>query len=60
MANTKQVKAANVLNNAQVTTVTGGDGESLIGNAHPLATGGTFSNVLQLLQTLTKLHLSSH
>ena len=46
MANTKQVKAANVLNNAQVTTVTGGDGESLIGNAHPLATGGTFSNVL--------------
>ena len=34
------------MNNAQVTTVTGGDGESLIGNAHPLATGGTFSNVL--------------
>ena len=46
MANTKQVKAVNVLNNAQVTTAVGGDGESLIGNAHPLATGGTFSNVL--------------
>jgi hypothetical protein len=30
MANTKQVKAANVLNNAQVTTAVGGDGESLI------------------------------
>ena len=41
MSNTKQVKAANVLNNAQVTTAVCGDGESLIGNAHPLATGGT-------------------
>ena len=46
MSNTKQVKAANVLNNAQVTTVTGGDGVSLISDSHPLATGGTFSNVL--------------
>ena len=46
MANTKQVKAANVLNNAQKTTVTGGDGVSLINASHPLATGGTFSNVL--------------
>jgi len=46
MSNTKQVKAANVLNNAQKTTVTGGDGVSLINASHPLATGGTFSNVL--------------
>ena len=46
MSNTKQVKAAQVLNQAQFTAVTGGDGVSLINNAHPLATGGTFSNRL--------------
>ena len=46
MSNTKQVKAANVLNNAQKANVTGGDGVSLINASHPLATGGTFSNVL--------------
>jgi hypothetical protein len=57
MANTKQVKAANVLNNAQVTTATGGDGESLIGNAHPLATGGTFSNVLATAADLNETSL---
>ena len=57
MANTKQVKAANVLNNAQVATVTGGDGESLIGNAHPLATGGTFSNVLATAADLNETSL---
>ena len=57
MANTKQVKAANVLNNAQVTSATGGDGESLIGNAHPLATGGTFSNVLATAADLNETSL---
>ena len=57
MANTKQVKAANVLNNAQVTTVTGGDGVSLINNAHPLATGGTFSNVLATAADLNETSL---
>ena len=57
MSNTKQVKAANVLNNAQVTTVVGGDGESLIGNAHPLATGGTFSNVLATASDLNETSL---
>jgi hypothetical protein len=57
MANTKQVKAANILNNAQVTTATGGDGESLIGNAHPLATGGTFSNVLTVAADLNETSL---
>jgi len=45
------------LNNAQVTTVTGGDGESLIGNAHPLATGGTFSNVLATAADLNETSL---
>ena len=57
MANTKQVKAANVLNNAQVTTVTGGDGVSLINNSHPLATGGTFSNVLATAADLNETSL---
>ena len=59
MANTKQVKAANVLNNAQVTTATGGDGESLIGNAHPLATGGSFSNVLATAADLNETSLEA-
>jgi hypothetical protein len=48
MANTKQVKAANVLNNAQVTTATGGDGVSLINTSHPLATGGTFQSLIDI------------
>ena len=57
MSNTKQVKAANVLNQAQVTTVTGGDGKSLINSAHPLATGGTFSNVLATAADLNETSL---
>ena len=42
MAYTKQVKAANILNTAFSQTY--GDGESLIGTAHPLVSGGTNSN----------------
>jgi hypothetical protein len=57
MSNTKQVKAAAVLNNAQVTTVTGGDGVSLINSGHPLATGGTFSNVLATAADLNETSL---
>ena len=57
MSHSKQVTAASVLNNAQITTVTGGDGESLIGNAHPLATGGTFSNVLATAADLNETSL---
>jgi len=44
MAHTKQVKAANVLNNAFSGSFTGGDGKSLVATDHPLAGGGTFSN----------------
>ena len=43
MAYTKQVKAANILNNAFSTA--GGDGVSLVNSAHPTALGGTFSNI---------------
>ena len=51
MANTKQVKAADVLNTAFAAggaagTNPGGDGVSLINTAHPLAVGGTFTNRL--------------
>ena len=44
MAHTKQVKAANVLNNAFSSSYTGGDGVSLVNSAHTLAGGGTYSN----------------
>ena len=57
MSNTKQVKAANVLNNAQNTAFTGGDGKTLINSAHPLATGGTFSNVLSTAADLNETSL---
>jgi len=57
MSNTKQVKAAAVLNNAQITTAIGGDGVSLINTSHPLATGGTFSNVLATAADLNETSL---
>ena len=44
MANTKEVKGADVLNNAFDTNFTGGDGVTLINTAHPLAGGGTAAN----------------
>ena len=57
MSNTKQVKAAAVLNNGQITTAIGGDGVSLINASHPLATGGTFSNVLATAADLNETSL---
>jgi hypothetical protein len=57
MSNTKQVKAAAVLNNGQITTAIGGDGVSLVNAAHPLATGGTFSNVLAVAADLNETSL---
>ena len=58
MSNTKQVKAASVLNNAQKTSgFNGGDGVSLINSSHPLATGGTFSNVLATAADLNETSL---
>ena len=44
MANTKEVKGADVLNNAFSSSYTGGDGLSLINTAHVLAGGGTAAN----------------
>ena len=59
MANTKQVKAAAVLNNAFNTTgaYNGGDGVALCTINHPLATGGTFRNELSTAADLNETSL---
>ena len=57
MSNTKQVKAASVLNNAQNAANPGGDGVPLIANNHPLASGGTFTNVLATAADLNETSL---
>lgn len=44
MAYTKQVKAANVLNNGFNSAYPGGDGKELFATDHPLVSGGTNSN----------------
>ena len=44
MAYTKQVKAANVINNGFSASYTGGDGKPLFATDHPLVSGGTNSN----------------
>ncbi len=44
MANTKQIKAASVLNNAFSSSFTGGDGVALVSDSHPLGGGGSASN----------------
>ena len=44
MANTKQVKAANVLNNAFSTSYPGGDGKPLLTTDHPTITAGDLAN----------------
>jgi len=44
MANTKQVKAANVLNNGFNSNFPGGDGKELFATDHPTLTGGDQSN----------------
>ena len=44
MANTKQIKAASVLNNAFSSSFPGGDGVSLINSSHPLSSGATSAN----------------
>ena len=57
MAQTKQTKAANVLNNAfQASGYNGGDGESLIGNAHPTI-AGNLSNRPTTLSDLSETSL---
>ena len=57
MANTKEVKGANVLNNAFSSSYTGGDGVSLINTAHPLAGGGTAANRATTMADLNETSL---
>ena len=57
MANTKQVKAAAVLNNGFNSSFTGGDGKELLATDHPLANGGTFSNELSTAADLNETSL---
>jgi len=59
MANTKQVKAAGILNNAFNTTgaYNGGDGVSLCNSAHPTALGPNFSNTPTVASDLNETSL---
>ena len=57
MSQTKQVKAAAVLNNAFNSSFAGGDGKELCATDHPLATGGTFSNELATAADLNETSL---
>ena len=56
MANTKQVKAANVLNNAFNTNYLGGDGVELCSTLHPTI-AGTFKNELSTSADLNETSL---
>ena len=57
MQNTKEVKGADVLNNAFNTNFTGGDGVTLINTAHPLAGGGTAANRATTMADLNETSL---
>ena len=59
MAHSKQVKAANVLNNAFSSSHTGGDGVSLINTSHPLAGGGTLANRASTMSDLNETSLEN-
>jgi hypothetical protein len=58
MASTKEIKAANVLNNAQTSGFTGGDGVVLLSASHP-TTNGNQSNVLSTAADLSETSLES-
>ncbi|RJQ53486.1 MAG: hypothetical protein C4521_07510 [Actinobacteria bacterium] len=57
MRQTKEVYAANVLNNATDSGYTGGDGKSLLATDHPLVGGGTASNMLATAADLSESSL---
>jgi hypothetical protein len=60
MAYTKQVKAANILNNAfSGSGVTYGDGKTLCASDHPLVSGGTNSNVPAVAADLNETSLEA-
>jgi hypothetical protein len=57
MANTKEVKGADVLNNAFSSSFLGGDGKSLIASDHPLAGGGSAANRATTMSDLNEASL---
>jgi len=59
MANTKQVKAANVLNNGFNASYTGGDGKKLFATDHPLVNGGNNSNTQSVDADLNETSLEN-
>ena len=59
MSYTKQVKAANVLNNGFNGAFAGGDGVALFANNHPLVGGGTNSNVPAVMTDLNETALEA-
>jgi hypothetical protein len=59
MAYTKQVKAANVLNNGFSGAFAGGDGEALFSDSHPLVSGGVNSNVPGVMTDLNETALEN-
>ena len=59
MSNTKQVKAASILNSAFSNTVTYGDGKELCATDHPTVGGGNFSNELATSADLNETSLET-
>jgi hypothetical protein len=57
MANTKEIKGADVLNNAFSSSYTGGDSVSLINTSHTLAGGGTAANRASSMADLNETSL---
>jgi hypothetical protein len=57
IGNTKEVKGADVLNNAFNTSFAGGDGQPLISASHPLAGGGTLANRATTMADLNETSL---
>jgi hypothetical protein len=57
MANTKEVKGADVLNNAFSSSFLGGDGKSLIASDHPLSGGGSAANRASTMADLNEASL---
>jgi hypothetical protein len=59
MSYTKQVKAANVLNNGFSSSFPGGDGQALFSTAHPLVSGGVNSNTPAIPADLNETSLEA-
>ena len=60
MANTKEVKGADVLNNAFSSSFTGGDGKALIATDHPLSGGGSAANRATTMADLNEASLEDN